>query len=466
MPFRFLAADKISDPESAERVLARYMQKETQLVLEGQSINANLLDANAAEGLLQIKFTWAQDSEQDVGDVEHFQRFAASKVGNIVRFKVGADEFIGLLSGITDLPAGATVERYINTPFAMTFAFSAQDQIVTSEFKEGESAIIGVPVPANVCDMLPLSSDLPYEPHITVAYFPSLSAEDRGIVLEAAREVGKAVGVIDVKVKGTTVFPTQQEDGTYPLVALIDSPALHSYHELVVEKLESLKPGLVSLTFAGKNYTPHVTLDYVKDRTRKVRAQPLVWTVSYLTLNVGDEPEKIQLGKWLKTAASLSPPYIQRGDVRFPLHLVAEGTNTLRVRLKDPGQENAFKSLEGHQVKLVTSDFEQELEVLSLQESATGFIITYRSLVLYVPKEAARQLEYVAAVAKDRGVPHLSARLLQFEDEAEDEDRNAVGPGFEGTDEHIVTYVKAPQTQVIVKEPKFPRSLPLGERLS
>lgn len=467
MAIRFIVADKVTDPQSAERILTKYKNREAPMALDSQSFEGTILNVKAEGGTLRIQFTWAQDQDQGASDIEHVQRVAKSKVGGMVRFKVGTDEFVGLLSGMTDLPEGATPERYLASPFVLSFAFSAQDQKpVFADFSG--SGIIGVPVPSNIADMLPLDPDLPYEPHITVCYFPKLSEEDVEKILPLAREAAEVVGSFDVQIIGTTTFPTPQKDGTYPRVAKIKSQGLKDFHDLMVESCEHHYPGLVDTTFALKNYTPHVTLSYEDSPTGGPTAKALAWNVDHLTLNLGKKDKfPIQLSEPTVKEGS-SGAYFQLGDVKIPVYIVDHTSGDLRIRLKDSRQMVAFDDMEGQQVKLVTDMAEQEIEILEVRESGPdGFQVFYRALVAYLPKASASRLQFVSDIASERGLLRISERLLKFEakDEEEPEDKEALGPGFEGTDERIVTYVKAPQTQVIVEEPKFTRSLPLHERI-
>ncbi len=477
MGFRFLSADKVTDPKSAERVLTKYRNRETTMALDSQSFDGTVLNVKASGGTLRIEFTWSHDRDQGPSEIGHIQRTAAAKIGSMVRFKVGTDEFIGLLSGMTELPKGATTERYLDSPFVMTFAFSAQDQKpIIADFEE--SGIIGVPVPANIVEQLPISEDLPYDPHITVCFFPKLSPEDVEKILPIAAEAADIVGSFDVMIDGGTVFPNQQEDGTYPHVAKILSEGLKDYHDLVVEMCEHYFPGKVDTTFALKNYKPHLTLSYNHDPSPRSVPKSLAWNVDHLTLNLGKTrkfPIPLTEGS-LREGGSVPKPYLQFGEIQIPIHVVGIGNRegSMRLRLKEPKQARRFDELEGKTVMLVTKNADQELEINQVIGAGPDeFQLFYRPVVVYMPKSAATTLRFVSAVARDRGLTNISNRLSKFldfdssksEEEEEPEDKEALGPGFEGTDEHIVTYVKSPQTQVIVEEPKFTRKLPLHERI-
>jgi 2'-5' RNA ligase len=477
MGFRFLAADKVTDPASAERVLTKYKNREASMSLDSQSFEGTVLQVKASGGTLRVEFTWNRDQDQDLSDIEHTQRYAKSRVGSMVRFKVGTDEFTGLLSGLTELPEGATIERYVDSPFVLTFAFTANDQRPLISAGSEQSGIIGVPVPENVAEKLPLDENLPYEPHITVCFFPKLTKDDVEKLLPLAVEAAGIVGSFDVQIDGTTTFPTPQEDGTYPYVARIKSQGLVDFHDLFVEMCEHQYPGMVDTTFALKNYTPHLTLHYSKSATNSAPVPAMAWNVDHLTLNLGREQKfPIPLTEGSVREGSVATPYFQLGEIQIPVHVVSNKDGDMRIRLKDSNQAAKFDDMEGEKVLLVTKNAEREIEIVEIRESGPdGFQLFYRTLVTYMPKSSAAKLRYVGAVAMDRGLLRLAAKLsnlLDFEEAAEDEaedqepeDKEALGPGFEGTDEHIVTYVKAPQTQVIVEEPKFTRKLPLHERI-
>lgn len=473
MKLRFLTADKITDPESASRVLTKYLNKDVLMALDSQSFEGTLLSSSTKEGTVRVKFLWVIDEDDTKSDVEHIQRYARSKIGSVVRFKVGTDEFVGILTGVTDFPKGSTFERYVNVPFVLSFAFSSEDQrpLISAAAKEKESGIIGISVPQNIAEKLPLDPSMEYEPHITVLYFPALSVEDAETLIPIIRDVAESVGTFDVVLDGTTTFPTPQKDGTYPHVAKVKSKSLKDLHNKLLEAIEFVKPGLIDTTFTGKNFNPHVTLRYSNSSTNYSSVKSLAWKVSGLEINVGkDNKWPIPLTRRVEADYS-SQSYLQWGDVRVPVEILSLKDGDMRIRLIDSSKNLDVDDMEGHQVTLVTDKAEQEIDILETREMGPdGFQIFYRTLVTYMPKSAAHKLSRVASEARKRGQMELANKLSKFldfsaEDESEDEDKEALGPGFEGTDSRIVTYVKAPQTQTVVKEPKFTRSLPLHERI-
>jgi len=473
MGIRFIAADKVTDPESAERILSKYKNREVSMTLDSQSFSGNLVKVDASEGMLRVTFTWKKQGRK-LSDIEHVQKFMKSKVGSMIRFRVATDEFVGLLSGVTEYPTGSSTERYVDSPFMLTFAFEEGDQ--SPKTAGASSGIIGIEVPLNLAKQLRLDDQLEYAPHITVCYFPSLSKETFEQVHALALKAARAIGTFEVRVDGCTTFPTPQEDGTYPHVAVVKSQALMDYHDLVVDLLEHHHPGLVSMDFVHKNYNPHITLKYVEKPTFFSAPKAIAWNVDHLTLNRGTEiSEDIPLGehggtKATKTALAVEKPYFQFGEFRIPVVVVDERPGEMKIRLTDSSQTQMVDDLEGSQVTFVTDTATAQMEILEVREMGVdGFQVFFRLLVTRIPTLAARRLQYVLAVAKDRGLTDVVTRLGRFLDfesaQDEDEDKEALGPGFEGTDSHIVTYVKAPQTQVIVEGPQFSKGLPLHERI-
>lgn len=412
MMLRFLRADKITDTASAARVLSKYRNREVEFRLDSISWKGTLLAAAEHDGELRISFTWKNDNTDSMlREVANVMANISAKNGKSITFQVNSDEFHGILSAVTELPPNADVSDYINAPFEIGFAFNADDQrplidqhaILASA---GGGALV-VPLPDNLAATLGCDSDLTYDPHITVAYFPDLNDDNFDFVVKIAKEVAQALGCSSMEfvVRGATTFPTKQDDGTYPFVALIQSDMLRRFHNTLVEKCEQLRPGLVALQFSRKNYTPHVTLKYIQDEGYAAPVKAIAWSSDTLKLTRGKERK-------------------------------------MEISLKD------------HDVS----------------------------------RYSYSKLAYVCAVAEERGLDSIVERIANFlrrrEDEEEayrywyekkpkdekdieddDEDTEALGPGFEGTDSHIVTYVKSPQTEEGVEEPKFTRKMPLSERV-
>lgn len=473
---RFVRADKITDVESAERILSKYRNREVEFKLGPNTFLGNFLDAEGRDGALHVKFTWKNDgTDKALGDIEHVYRLVQSSIGKAVKFQVNTDAFFGLLGSATKWPHGAVSKEYADSPFVLAFAFNEEDQRPIVAASKGSALVL--PVPANIQEQLPLDNDLEYDPHITVAYFPDLKIKDVELVLRCAGQAARKTGPISVFLTKSTTFPTPQDDGTYPHVALVKSPELLDFHDEFIDLIERFSPGLADTTFAHKNYTPHVTLSYVPEPNVFTPVKPLAWSVDHLHLSYkgGAEMLPIPLRADMRIAGEeIEPPFLQVGEVRVPVVLLSNDDGELRVRLKRGSQAPLIDDMEGLPAKLVTRKTEQKLEIQEVRESGPdGFQIFYRPLISYMSKGASSKLKYVSAVAEDRGELGVVARiaaLLDFgEDDSEEdeaEDKEALGPGFEGTDPHIVTYVKAPQTQQIIEEPKFTRDLPLHERLS
>lgn len=469
--FHFRTADRVTDPESADRIFSKYTNREVSMTLDSQSFSGNLLNTTASEGMLRVEFTWKKQGRK-LSEIEHLQKFMKSRVGQMCRFRIATDEFVGLLSGVTEFPPGGSFERYVDTPFMLTFAFGEGDQEVKTA--GADSGIIGIDVPSNIAEQLGCDPDMSYAPHITVCYFPNLSKDMFKKVVKIVEKAAKAIGTFDVAILGSTTFPTPQDDDTYPHVALVKSQTLLDFHDLIVDMIENEYPGTISLDFVHKNFKPHVTIKYVDDPRTYSPTKQVAWHVSEVTLNRGTaQKSTISLGKDKKTAEAVSKPYLQFGEFKIPVEVLNEQTEEMTVKLKDTDQIKMVEDMEGTPVTFISDVATAKMEVLETQQEGMGvFKLIFRLMETRMPQQASYKLAYVLAVAKDRGLTSLVERigaLLSFEEEEEeedeDEDKEALGPGFEGTDSHIVTYVKAPQTQSSTGGPQFSRGLPLHERI-
>lgn len=474
---RFVGADKITDVESAERTLSKYKNKEVEMKLNHETFRANLLDAKVGGGDLYVKFTWKHDgTDSGIESMERTYRQVHNLIGKAATFQVNTDSFFGLVASATDLPGGAAVSDYADSPFVIVFAFNEKDQdpaVVPVTAKVKGSALV-VPIPTNIQEQLRLDPDLEHDPHVTVAYFPELTLKKVEMVLRCAGLAAKKTGTFSVAMDSSTTFPTPQDDGTYPHVALVKSQGLLDFHDEFIDLIERFSPGLADTTFAHKNYTPHVTLEYVSGPGVVTPVKSMAWTVDHLYLSYkgGIEFLPVPLSNQMKKADK-DDAFLQVGEARVPVTVVSNKNSELRVRLKKSSQASLIDEMEGLHAKLVTPRYETKMEIQEVRESGKdGFHIFYRPLVSYMSKSSAAKLRYVADVARDRGhlmVASKISSLLDFtsseDEEDEDEDTEALGPGSPGVDPHIVKYVKAPQTQQIVEEPKFTRSLPLHERI-
>lgn len=467
--FHFVTADKVTDPESADRIFSKYKNREVSMTFDSQSFSGTLLNTDASEGTLHVEFTWKKQGRK-LSEIEHLQKFMKSKIGQMCRFRVATDEFVGLLSGMTEFPAGGSLERYIDTPFMLTFAFGDGDQEVRTA--EADSGIVGIDVPSNIAEQLGVDMDMKYAPHITVCYFPNLSKDTFEKVETIVKKAARSIGSFDVVVTESTTFPTPQDDKTYPHVALIKSQSLLDFHDDIVDQINLEYPGLVSLDFVHKNFKPHVTLRYVEDAGEKSPVKNVAWNVSEVTLNRGTaQKSTITLGKSKKEKTAESTPftYFQLGETKIPVDVLEEKTDSMKLRLKDTSQIQTFENLEGAPLNFVSDVATAKMEILETTQEGVGvFNITFRLLETRIPTEASYKLAYVKAVAADRNLTSVVlkiSKLLDFDVEDEDEDKEATGPNFPGTDHHIVTYVKAPQTQSSTEGPQFARGLPLHERI-
>jgi len=99
-------------------------------------------------------------------------RYMRAKVGSSVTFKVVGEEVTGVIDGVTEIPTGGSFSSYKDAEFSFMMIVPSKANSVDRYAAASSSAIVGIEVPTNIQNFLPLSDSLEYEPHITVAHFP------------------------------------------------------------------------------------------------------------------------------------------------------------------------------------------------------------------------------------------------------------------------------------------------------
>tara|TARA_R100000656_G_scaffold104176_1_gene76067 strand:- start:98646 stop:100058 length:1413 start_codon:yes stop_codon:yes gene_type:complete len=464
-------ADRILDPESAERIFTKYLNRDVHFSVSGKSWDGTLLNAIADGVNLVIEFTWARDGGySSVDDIISDYNFLKSQKGHTVEFKISTDSFRGTLAGMTEIPAGGTLEEYADSPFALSFAFTSADQSPKMAAKS-RSGVLSLQVPTNLG--LPYADDLEYAPHVTLCYMPELSEEDYDSVRNKLRDFLKKFRSFDAMTDGSQVFLNPSDEGKYPWVANIRTP--HDYlHTEIVAFLEFKFPGLVDTKFAYDQYKPHTTLDYVDGPGEKKVCPSVAWTVDHIMVCRGDEQmTPLYLGDMPKRMAAGKQSYMQIGNSRADIEVVEEHSGRLIFNLLSPKYEDLVLDARGA-IKLAIDGKEMKVNVLGVETHGSALMMQYQVLAQYVPASLLSRLRYVRAVAEDRGL-EVADRITKLLPDAEDEDdagemdeaedKEGLGPLFPGTDPHIVTYVKAPQTYETIEGPEFPKGLPLHKRI-
>jgi len=423
----------------------------------GQSFIGMLVSTAYQRNKLRVTFVFKEEKEAAQARNEHVYRYMRAKVGSSVTFKVVGEEVTGVIDGVTEIQTGGSFSRYKNAEFSfmMIVPSKTKEMRIDRYAASAPSAIVGVEVPTNIQSFLPLSDSLEYEPHITVAHFPSITKEEGKEVEGLIEKAAGRVGSFDVRLERSFTFPNQQKDGTYPWVALAESQGLMDFHDTLLDLLEYHLPGLASTEFIHKNFNPHVTLEYVKTPVQGLPITPVIWTVGHVTLNAEEPPVKIELHRHRKTA-SVSP-HLQIGDVTIPVKVKSDKNNHLKVRIRDTRREGMLEGLENDEITFATQNSERLLSVIETKNLGRGiFDIYYRVTSQKFPSTSKKKLSYVRKESESRGALEASnriAKLLDFseqEEKEEPEDVDAFGPGSPGTFSDIATYSKSVQSEGLV----------------
>lgn len=461
----FRAAENVSEASVAAGIMRGYKGQVVNMRVDSQNFVALLVEVDSKGTKLRATFSFRDRLDSTHGSNEHVYNYTKAHEGKEITFGVLSVDVKGILEGFTTIPSGGSFYNYRNSEF--TVLVDVPPEVKTAG---ANSAIVGIEVPLNIQTMLPFADDLEYDPHITVAYFPSITKEEAKEVKTLIRRAADRVGSFSVRIDRATTFPTEQSDGSYPWVALVDSPMLLEFHDLLIDLLEFHLPGLASLEFTHENFTPHTTLKYVETPLNGIPITPVAWTVDFVTLNVSDPPLEIPLHRNRKTA-TFKGPYLQVGEERIFLKKVkSDKNNHLKVRLKDTSQQEVLVSLRDNEAQFVTKNSSRKLSVIRVTDMGNNtFDLYYRVTSQSFPDTIRKKLARVSKQLKDRGMEEEAQKvdhLLPEDTEEEDEDREGFGPGSPGTFTQIVTYSKAPANtrNLDPNNPKFPKALDLVDR--
>ena len=88
----FVKKATVQDAESAARIYSQYLNRDVDLSVDFNSIPVSLLDAQADDGVLYLKFSWQAE------DIGNDYRIIRSKLGKEVRVRINSEEMVGVPS--------------------------------------------------------------------------------------------------------------------------------------------------------------------------------------------------------------------------------------------------------------------------------------------------------------------------------------------------------------------------------
>lgn len=159
-------------------------------------------------------------------------------------------------------------------------------------------AFIGMAVPHTTARLLsdievPGTKEPRDNMHITLLFLGNdVSIEVLAEAMKASLEVTSKTKPFSVRTSQVSSFPTQNpdyHDGQYPIIAKIDSDALHDLRE---ELATSLDANGVNFSKKYPEYKPHVTLAFNEATIEEFRIPTVEWGAHELVLWGGDDGDK------------------------------------------------------------------------------------------------------------------------------------------------------------------------------
>lgn len=134
-------------------------------------------------------------------------------------------------------------------------------------------AMLAIPVPVQVADRIAIEGGEPPERmHITLAYIGpdvELAPRDRQKIVNIAYQLAQSESPIDVSLDNTGWFLNHDEAVYY---AKVESPELEDFRQTLVAALDQ---NGVEYSKDHANYTPHVTLKYIKKGEQLPKTMPI-----------------------------------------------------------------------------------------------------------------------------------------------------------------------------------------------
>ena len=155
-------------------------------------------------------------------------------------------------------------------------------------------AFLGIRIPTEIGRLIaglevPGEKETPSEYHITILCFEDnwpISEITRAT--EATYEVVSEVKPFLIETSKIAHFPAY-EDGPIPIIAPVESKELHELHEKLCEEFDERK---IDYSKTFKEYKPHITLAYSKDKYDDFKIEPpLEFSVGEIVLWGGDHAD-------------------------------------------------------------------------------------------------------------------------------------------------------------------------------
>lgn len=308
MRLKFAADEEIITPITLMQKLNMYNGQEVQIAINGKISPVTFLTSSAtgenASDELTLEVIWGVQAPE----FQNIYNKLRSAINKHIRVRVGKFEFIAKLADTTKMPANASFDDVIDARFQLIFNEVGEANTLTAALAAGlnspiappgtfdrvrnrlakahTSSIVEILVPPNIWKEMkahvPHVEDLEDPPHITLCYMPTLTKEQAETIKVVLKNLTIKFFQPLIKVTGAARFTSDTDK--IPHYAAIDSPALMTFRNTLVDAIEMAVPGVIDLN-THPTYTPHICVQYVDRDEPLPFIQKTAWSASFVSFS-------------------------------------------------------------------------------------------------------------------------------------------------------------------------------------
>lgn len=442
------------DAVSIMKALNRYNGSDTEMRIEGKPFSITFLRSSATgtevQDELQVEFVWGVPNKDVLKSAYNTLR---SAINSDVRVNIGTVEFRAKVSDTTKFPPNTDLEEMLNAKFAISFNNVHGSLEVKAASKN--TGFVFLKVPTNIAAKLaPESKD---DLHLTITHLEGLNKDKIEKISKILEVVASNFSGFTVKINGSRMLGSS-------FVATVDCPMLSKFKDMLDENLAEIDPDMVSMKYP--EYIPHVTVcDDCEDAPSIIK--PIAWNAMGVCFDVGGElvlEQPFTLAK--NEIASLEiceKKHFEGQDLRQAGYLLANELDKLEYGTSANALRTIVATIDSttsvtRKIRLACKNIKDEVLVnrcIHVAEQLENSLDT-RIQTALEPYVSPEKMDVALNAVLD---------VLNNDNDNEGGEVDGMGPLVPGTDAHIVTYTKAPQTIDIPSgAPKAPLSLEFSKR--
>lgn len=283
---KIVAADTaIENPMDAVSKLNKYNGMDVSLGIQGELYPITLIRTEATgksnRDELRLEFLWGQSIEDS-----HFASLykeLRSSINNVLRLKVGKEEFFGVLADTTKAEPGISLEDLKNHKYYLVF--NNVHSYTNKEAGAHKTSIVEVLVPdsiwAQIQKDVPGAKDLDDPPHITLCYIPEISKKEADSIKEVLASICENTAPFQVNVEKVSCFKNGKDK--IPHIGVIKSLDLVKFRDKVSEAIAEIDPDFIDNSFP--DFKPHLTLQYADADEPLPKIKPISWVVREISFS-------------------------------------------------------------------------------------------------------------------------------------------------------------------------------------